>query len=118
MKSIEDAARDYQRSDESDGTTATAFEHGAEWMWNELAQERETALSIEFDCGWWCCFNTFAAHLLSYRRHLSPSEQDINDVLKAAGFPAREITDALGNPNIGFDHMVAQWLQDYLDTLK
>ncbi len=38
MKSIEDAARDYQRSDESDGTTATAFEHGAEWMREELTQ--------------------------------------------------------------------------------
>lgn len=32
VKSIEDMARDYQRSDYADGTSATAFEHGAEWM--------------------------------------------------------------------------------------
>lgn len=32
------AAREYQRSDESDGTTATAFEDGAEWMRKELTR--------------------------------------------------------------------------------
>lgn len=36
VKSIEDMARDYQRSDQSDGTTATAFENGASWMRTEL----------------------------------------------------------------------------------
>ena len=35
---ISDRAREYQRSDESDGTTATAFENGAEWMLKELTR--------------------------------------------------------------------------------
>lgn len=35
---ISDRAREYQRSDEDDGTTATAFENGAEWMQAELTR--------------------------------------------------------------------------------
>lgn len=31
-------SRDYQRSDEDDGTTATAFQNGAEWMRKELTR--------------------------------------------------------------------------------
>lgn len=38
MKTIEEIARDYQRSDEDDGTTATAFQNGAEWMRKELTR--------------------------------------------------------------------------------
>lgn len=38
MKTIEDMGREYQRSDESDGTTATAFIDGAEWMRGELTR--------------------------------------------------------------------------------
>lgn len=38
MKTIEEMSRDYQRSDEDDGTTATAFQNGAEWMCKELTR--------------------------------------------------------------------------------
>lgn len=38
MKTIYEIARDYQRSDEDDGTTATAFQNGAEWMRKELTR--------------------------------------------------------------------------------
>jgi hypothetical protein len=41
MKTIEERARDYQRSDEDDGTTATAFQNGAEWMRKELTRWRD-----------------------------------------------------------------------------
>lgn len=38
METIEYMGREYQRSDESDGTTATAFIDGAEWMRKELTR--------------------------------------------------------------------------------
>lgn len=38
MKTIEEASRDYQRSDEDDGTTATAYLNGAIWAREQLAQ--------------------------------------------------------------------------------
>lgn len=38
MKTIEEMSRDYQRSDEDDGTTATAFQNGAEWMREEMTR--------------------------------------------------------------------------------
>ena len=40
------AAREYQRSDESDGTTATAFEDGAEWMRKELTHWNDPTMSL------------------------------------------------------------------------
>lgn len=74
-------------------------------------------MSTEFNRGWWCCFNAFATHLLSYRQYSSPNEQDIIDVVKAAGINAEEIRDALGSDEIGFDSTVVQWLRDYLSAL-
>lgn len=45
MKTIEEMSRDYQRSDEDDGTTATAFQNGAEWMREELIARHEAEIS-------------------------------------------------------------------------
>lgn len=45
MKTIEEMSRDYQRSDEDDGTTATAFQNGAEWMREQLIAHYEAEIS-------------------------------------------------------------------------
>ena len=44
MKTLEGMAREYQRSDESDGTTATAFIDGAEWMRKKLTRGNDPLL--------------------------------------------------------------------------
>lgn len=75
-------------------------------------------MSTEFNRGWWCCFNAFACHILTFRRYDAPNEHDITDVMIAAGVTAEEIRGVLSNPNIGFDPLVAQWLQEYLDKLE
>lgn len=64
MKTIEEMSRDYQRSDESDGTTATAFQNGAEWMHKELIQwydpkEKLPPDDMEVLCRIDCCYNTY-----------------------------------------------------------
>lgn len=45
MGTIEEMSRDYQRSDEDDGTTATAFQNGAEWMREQMIAHYEAEIS-------------------------------------------------------------------------
>lgn len=46
MKTVEDMAREYQRSDQSDGTTASAFENGASWMRTELTAWNDPKIQL------------------------------------------------------------------------